>query len=83
MWLHGQLGLNEESILIDFDLWIRERINKIIYKIRISFLDLRSVVVDSNQTIGFHYSETPSLSDWTSGQSKNVKKESKLLPTLS
>ena len=28
MWLHGQLGLNEESILIDFDLWIRERVKK-------------------------------------------------------
>ena len=53
MWLHGQLGLNEDSILIDFDLWIRERVNKIIYKIRISFLDLRSAVVDSNQRGSF------------------------------
>ena len=53
MWLHGQLGLNEESILIDFDLWIREKVNKIIYKIRISFLNLRSTVVDFNQKGSF------------------------------
>ena len=30
-------------------------------------------------TIAFHYSEIPSFSDWTSGQSKNLKKESKIL----
>ena len=30
-------------------------------------------------TIAFHCSEMASLSNWTSGQSKNLKKESKLL----
>ena len=32
-----------------------------------------------SHTIAFHYSERASLSDWTSGQSKTLKKESKLL----
>ena len=31
-------------------------------------------------TLAFHWSEMASLSDWTSGQSKNLKKESKSLP---
>ena len=30
-------------------------------------------------TIAFHCSEMASISDWTSGQSKNLKKESKFL----